>query len=50
MFAGIRGVAAVGLSIPGLTIPASEPRIEGNELVLTGLPFEGNVEVGGRDF
>jgi hypothetical protein len=49
--AGIRGVAAVGLSIPGLTIPASSgPRIEGNELILTGLPFEGNVKVGGRDF
>ncbi|KAF8503139.1 hypothetical protein JB92DRAFT_2971659 [Gautieria morchelliformis] len=49
--AGIRGVAAVGLSIPGLTIPASSgPRIEGNELILTGLPFEGNVKVGGRGF
>jgi hypothetical protein len=49
--AGIRGVAAVGVGVPGLTAPASSgPRVEGRELILTGLPFEGNVRVGGRKF
>jgi hypothetical protein len=52
--AGIRGFAAVDVSIPGLTTrtrtEATEPRVEGNELVLSGLPFSGNVLVGGHRF
>jgi len=47
--AGVRGIAAVGVTVPGLTSSSSgNPRIEGSELILTGLPFEGNVNVGGH--
>lgn len=86
--AGIRGVVAVAVKIPGLTVqtglepasataggtprhkrdptnpffstsdlssdsnfdsrkPESDPRIEGSELILTDLPFEGKVPIGG---
>jgi len=47
--AGVTGVAAVGITVPGLT-SAGGPRIEGSELILTGLPFEGKVNVGGHNF
>ncbi|KIJ25592.1 hypothetical protein M422DRAFT_273456 [Sphaerobolus stellatus SS14] len=46
--AGIQGVAAVGITVPGLTGTSRQPRVEGGELILTGLPFEGDVNVGGR--
>ncbi|GJJ10259.1 hypothetical protein Clacol_004485 [Clathrus columnatus] len=85
VIAGIKGVVAVAVKIPGLTVqkdlpyqdqdqkdrtrnsaarlifsstitttfqsdprkPESDPRIEGSELILTDLPFQGSVPIGG---